>query len=92
VLDSYDIRGMSAMIYRSVPHHRIHYILGATGKGCRRLRSSRMRLLDSLDYVFIDSDETVRAWLLSNSVLDDPLDLLVYCYSDRVSEWQDTWR
>jgi len=38
-----------------------------------------MRELDSIDYVFIDSDETVRAWLLSNPVLDDPLDLMVYC-------------
>ena len=33
-----------------------------------------------VDYVFIDSDEGVRAWLLSNSVLEDPLDLLVYCH------------
>ena len=49
-----------------------------------------MRELDSMDYVFIDSDETVRAWLLSNPVLDDPLDLMVYCYLDRGSEWQDT--
>jgi len=32
-LDSYDIRGMSAMIYRSVPHHRIRYILGTRAKG-----------------------------------------------------------
>jgi len=43
-----------------------------------------------MDYVFIDSDETVRAWLLSNPVLDDPLDLMVYCYRDRGSERQDT--
>jgi len=49
-----------------------------------------MRELDSMDYVFIDSDETVRAWLLSNQVLDDPLDLMVYYYSDRGSERQDT--
>ena len=33
-----------------------------------------------VDYVFIDSDEGVRAWLLSNPVLEDPLNLLVYCY------------
>jgi len=89
-LDSYDILGMSAMIYRSVPHHRIHYILGATGEGRRRSRRSPMRELDSMDYVFIDSDETVRAWLLSNPVLDDPLNLMVYCYRDWGSEWQDT--
>ena len=89
-LDSYDIRGMSAMIYRSIPHHRIRYILGATGEGHRRLCRSPMRELDSMDCVFIDSDETERAWLLSNSVLDDQLDLMVYCYHDRGSEWQDT--
>jgi len=89
-LDSFDIRGMSAMIYRAVPHHRIRYILGATGEGRRRLRRSPMRELDSMDYVFIDSDETVRAWLLSNPVLDDPLPLMVYCYRDRGSERQDT--
>ena len=89
-LDSYDIRGMSAMIYISVPHHRIRYILGAIGEGRRRLRRSPIRELDSMDYVFIDSDETVRAWLFSNPVLDDPLDLMVYCYRDRGSEQQDT--
>jgi len=48
-----------------------------------------MRELDSMDYVFIDSDETVRASLLSNPVLHDPLDLIVYCYRDRGSERQD---
>ena len=47
-----------------------------------------MRELDSMDYVFIDSDETVRASLLSNPLLDDPLDLMVYCYRDRGSERQ----
>jgi len=46
--------------------------------------------LDSMDYVFIDSDETVRGWLLSHPVLDDPLDLTVYCYRDQGSERQDT--
>jgi len=89
-LDSYNIRGISAMIYRSVPHDRIRYILGATSEGRRRLRRSPMRELDSMDYVFIDSDETVRAWLLSNPVLDDLLDLMVYCYRDRGSERQET--
>jgi len=29
-----------------------------------------------MDYVFIDNNETVRAWLLSNPVHDDPLDLM----------------
>jgi len=89
-LDSYDIRGMSVVIYRSVPHHRIRYIVGPTGEGCRRLRRSPMRELDIMDYVFIDSDETVRAWLLSNPVLDHPLNLMVYCYPDRGSERQET--
>jgi len=89
-LDSYDIRGMSAMIYISVPHHRIYYILSATGEGRRRLRRSSRRELDSMDYVFIDSDETGRAWLLSYPLLDDPLDLMVYGYHDPDSERQDT--
>jgi len=88
--DSYDMRGMSAMIYRSVPHHRIRNKLGATGEGRQRLRRFHMRELYSMDYVFIVSDETVRAWLLSNPPLDDPLDLMVYCYRDRGSERPDT--
>ena len=46
--------------------------------------------LDSMDYVFIDSDETVRAWLVSNRVPDDRLDVMVYCYRDWGSERQDT--
>jgi len=78
------------MIYRSVPHYRIRYILGATGEGRARLRPSPIRELDSRDYVFIDSDETIRAWLFSNPVLDDPPDLMVYCYRDPGSEPQDT--
>jgi len=49
-----------------------------------------MRELDSIDYVFIDSDETVRACLLFNPVLDNPLDLIVYYYRDQGSQWQDT--
>jgi len=49
-----------------------------------------MRELDSMEYVFIASDETVRPCLLSNPVLDDTLDLMVYCYRDRGSERQDT--
>jgi len=49
-----------------------------------------MRELDCMYHVFIDSDETVRAWLLSNGVLDDQLDLIVYCYRDPASERQDT--
>jgi len=49
-----------------------------------------MRELDSMDYVFIDSAETVRAWVLSNPVLNNLLDLMVYCYRDRGSERPDT--
>ena len=82
-LDSYDIRGLSAMIQRTIQETRIRYILGATGKGRRQLRRSPMLPISWVEYVFIDSDETARAWLLSNPVLDDPLDLLVYC--DRVN-------
>jgi len=47
-------------------------------------------VLDGLDYDFIDSDETVRAWLLSNPVLHDLLDLMLDCYGDQGSERQDT--
>jgi len=39
--------------------------------------------LDSLDYVSINRDETIRASLLSNSILDDPLDLMVYNLGDK---------
>jgi len=81
-LDSYDIRGLSAMISRNVPNDRIRYILDATGEGRRRLRRVPSERVSSIDYVFIHSDETVRAWLLSNPVLDDPLDLMIYCYRD----------
>jgi len=49
-----------------------------------------MQELDSIDYVIIDRDETVRDRLLSNPVLDDLLDLMVYCYRDWGSERQDT--
>jgi len=81
-LDSYDIRRLSAMISRNVSNDRIRYILGATGEGRRRLRRVPSEQVSCIDYVFIDSDETVRAWLLSNPVLDDPLDLMIYCYRD----------
>ena len=89
-VDSYDIRGLSAMIHRTVPHHRIRYILGATGAGRSRLSRHGDNPLSSFDYVFIKNDETVRAWLLSNPVLDDPLELMLYCYRDRNDRQQDT--
>jgi len=68
------------MITRSIPHETIRYILGATGKGRRLLRDNPNTPLSWLNYVFIDDDEAVRAWLLSNPVLEDPLDLLIYCH------------
>jgi len=58
----------------------IRYILGATGEGRQQLRLHPGAQLSYMDYVFIETDEDVRAWLLSNPVLDDPLDLLVYCH------------
>ena len=67
------------MIQRTIQEIRIRYILGATGEGRRQLRQSTMLPISRVEYVFIDSDETARAWLLSNPALDDPLDLLVYC-------------
>ena len=79
-LDSSDIRGLSAIIARSVLYDMIRYILGATGEGRRQLREDHPLPISWVDYVLIDSDEGVRAWLLSNPVLEDPLDLLVYCH------------
>ena len=81
-LDSYDIRGLSAMFSRNVPNDRIRYILGDTGEGHRRLGSVPSERVSCIDYIFIDSDDTVRAWLLANPVLDDALDLMMYCYGN----------
>jgi len=63
-----------------VPHNKIRYILGATCEGRQQLRVHPGAQLSYIDYVFIENDKDVRAWLLSNPVLDDPLDLLVYCH------------
>ena len=79
-LDSYDIRGLSAMITRSIRHESIRYILGSTGEGRQLLRINPNTPLSWVNYTFIDNDEAVRAWLLSNPVLEDPLDLLIYCH------------
>ena len=89
-LDSYDIRGLSAMIYRCVHHHRICYIIGATVEGHRRLGRYPNEPLSSVEYIFIASDEDVRTRLLSNSGFNDPLDLLLYCYRDRKDERDKT--
>jgi len=58
----------------------MRYILAATGEGRQQLRVHPGALLSYIDYVFIKRDQEVRAWLLSNPVLEDPLDLLVYCH------------
>jgi len=63
-----------------VPYNVIRYILGASGEGRQQLRLHPRAELSYIDYVFIDNDEDVRVWLLSNPVLDDRLDLLVYCH------------
>jgi len=60
-LNSYEIRGLSAMISRNEPSDRIRYILGATGEGRGRLHRVPSERLSCIDYVFIDSHETVRA-------------------------------
>jgi len=79
-LNSYDIRALSAMITGSIRDETIRYILGATGEGHRLLRDYPNTPLSWINYVFIDDDEVVRAWLLSNPVLEDPLDLSIYCH------------
>ena len=56
------------------------YILGATGKGGQQLGLNPGAQLCYMDYVFIENDEAVRAWLLLNLVFDHSLDLLVYCH------------
>ena len=66
------------MIRRNVSGARLRYILGATGEGRRKLRESPNLPISDIDYVFINSDETVRVWLLLNTVVEDLLDLLVY--------------
>jgi len=88
-LNAYDICGLSVIISRTVPHNPIGYILGATGEGRKELCLHPGFLVSNINYVFIENDEDVRAWLRSNPVLEDPLDPLVYCYGqytvDRVS-------
>jgi len=89
-LDSYDICGLSAMIYGTVPHHRNHYILGATGAGRSRLSSHDNQPFSSWDYVFIENYQSVRTWLLSNLAADDPLEIMLYCYHDQGNRSQNT--
>ena len=89
-LDSYDIYGLSAMIYRTVPHRRIRYILSTTGAGRPKLSRHGDKLLSSWDYVFIQNEETVRTWLYSNPVLNNPLEMIVYWYRDQYDNSQNT--
>jgi len=85
-LNSYDMRGLSAIIARTVPHNAVRYILGTTGDGRQQLRMHPGFPLSSVDYVLIKSDKDVRAWLLSNPVLEDPLNLMVYCHRPATRE------
>ena len=78
------------MIYRCVPHHRIRYIIGATGERRKKLRRHPNKPLSCLEYIFMTSDEDARTRRLSNPGLDNPLDLLLYCYRDRKAKRQDT--
>jgi len=79
-LNSYDIHGLSAMIMRSIPHETIRYILGATAEGRRLQPDYPDTPLSWINYVFIDGDEAAKAWLLSNPVRENPLDLFLYCH------------
>jgi len=70
------------MIWRNVPNNRIRYILGANGESDWSLDMGPNELLSCIDYDFIDSDKIVRARLLSNPVVDNLLELMIYCYLD----------
>jgi len=67
-------------ILRYVPSDSIHQIFGATGLGQCELREDPTHALHYSNYIFIQSDEAVRTWLLSNQPNEDPLDVLVYCH------------
>ena len=75
-LNSYNIYGLSAIIARTVPYNAIRYILGPTGEGRHRLCLHPAFQVSYIDYMLIENDEGVRAWRLSNPVLEDRLDLL----------------
>ena len=68
------------MIDRSIRRDTIRYILGATGEGRRLLRDNPKSPLLLLNYACIEDDEAVKTWLLSNLVLEDLLNLLIYCH------------
>jgi len=79
-LNSYDIGGLSSAIIRCVPSESIRYIFDGTGDGRCELREDPTHALHYSNYIFIQSDEDVRTWLLSNQPNEDPLDMLVYCH------------
>jgi len=58
----------------------IRYKFGATGEGRCDLREDPTHALHYSNYIFIQSDENVRTWLLSNQPNEDPLDVRVYCH------------
>jgi len=68
------------MITTSIQHETIRNILGATSERHLLLRDYPNTPLSWINYVFIDDAEVVRAQLLSNTVLEGLLDLLIYCY------------
>ena len=79
-LTAYDIRGLSAIISRTVPYNAFCYILGATGKGLKELCLHPVFPLSYINYVFIENKDDVKACLPSNPVLENPLDRLVNCH------------
>jgi len=80
-LNSYDFGGLSSAILRCVPSDSIRYIFGTTGEGRRELHEDPTHALHYSNYIFIQSDDNVRTWLLSNQPNEDPLDVLIYCHS-----------
>jgi len=66
------------MITRSIRQETIRDILGAIGEGRRLLRDHPNWPLLWINSVFLDDDEVIRPCLLSNPILEDPLDLLIY--------------
>ena len=79
-MDSYNIHTLSTIITRAIRLETIRYILGARGARRQLLRDYPQTRLWWINYVFIlvDDNKALRAWLLSNPVLEDPLNLLIY--------------
>ena len=80
-LNSYDIGGLSSAILRCKPSDSIHYIFCATGEGLHELHEDPTHALHYSNYIFIQSDEDVSTWLLSNQHNEDQLDVLVDCHA-----------